>query len=158
MASDWQVYKIKSRDDVNKIEQQPGVYVIYYVAMPIVPDYSCYLIYVGQSIKVRSRVKNHCKPINYVGKELLYLTQLDILAERLIVKVRYSRKLGEELMRERRLITRLQPAGNKGPWSVDDGMWREWLEDIVGIRRYYVGSCPHGIYPLHKEEKIFSEQ
>lgn len=100
-ASHWISYANDRSIDLVSTLAEPGVYVIYLDGL---------LQYVGSSSSVRHRLsaygiteKRWCKP----GGRCRFGSM-----DRILVKVRYSWKVGEWLMREARLIARLSPPLN----------------------------------------------
>ncbi len=89
--SRWVKYDL----DIDSLPDTPAVYCIYHKNS---------LVYIGQTINLRTRIKGHIKSTLYnkpAHKDDCYL------------KVSLHNKLGEWLMREYRLITRLNPVWNK---------------------------------------------
>lgn len=89
--SRWQRFSL----ELETLPDTPAVYCIYH---------KNHLVYVGQTIQLRTRIKAHLKATLYnkpAHKDDCYL------------KVSLTNKLGEWLMREYRLITRLNPEWNK---------------------------------------------
>lgn len=105
-----------TRYDHNKLAylpNSPGVYVIYYKGK---------LSYIGESIKVRSRILEHLDttlPKHCVDLSNCYF------------KVLSCKKMGEWAMREIRLLVRLSP-----PWNYKFGLG----SDIVALKKYLAGN------------------
>ena len=89
------------------------------------PAPGCYVIfvggraaYVGQSDNVRRRMKNHgmvnvCGPNHFDGQTLTPWGDFPWSFAPVTGRVRYSRRVGEHLMTEARLIYRLRPEFNR---------------------------------------------
>lgn len=83
--------------------------------VPNVP--ACYVIfvgkqvvYIGQTKRLRHRLGAHRLVVGYSCNE--WITPWGNVSEPVTVKVKYSRRYGDWLMREARLIRRLQPPMN----------------------------------------------
>lgn len=120
----WISIEIANINDMFNIPKLPGCYVIY-MQKDSLAKYD--LIYIGCStINIQSRIKSHIKkikrrrsPHHYSKTDTLYFSNKNAVLHKLntkgyMYKVKYklSRKLGEELMWEYRLIKRLRPIYN----------------------------------------------
>lgn len=99
--SKWVVYEYG--DLVEPCERRPGCYVIYGDGK---------LLYIGQSINVRNRIKTY--DIHYARdfKICFTLKGRDLKFNTFAIKVCYSKKVGDWAMQEIRLINRLKPEYN----------------------------------------------
>lgn len=108
-----------SSDDLEILPALPGVYVIYVLdgAIP-------HLCYIGSSIDIRSRIKSHIRgeyekiyrggrKVNLVLDNLHKMDMIVDGTETYLIKYKVSKKIGEWLMREYRLVYRLRPPCNK---------------------------------------------
>lgn len=82
------------------IARRPGVYVIYLDGK---------LTYVGQSENVLYRLFEH---LRFDEEKKLWVSRWGV-AQKALVKAKYTRRLGDWLMWEYRLIQRLRPIGNR---------------------------------------------
>lgn len=99
-GSKWITYEMNDRDRFSGVLDAPGVYVFY------VDDE---LVYVGSSVRLRHRVNEYGY---YRARDGNFVTNWQTNGWKVWVKVRYSDKYGDWLMRELRLIRRLEPPGN----------------------------------------------
>ena len=121
----WIIVKIANAKDVLNIPILPACYVIY-IQKNIHTKYN--LIYIGSSTaNIQARIQYHIRkvkrgrsPHHYPKTDTLYFNSKTSVLHKLntkgcVYKVKYklSCKLGEELMREYRLIKRLKPIYNK---------------------------------------------
>lgn len=99
--SRWVSYNIDDLPEWLSIASLPGCYVVYVDSK---------LVYIGQSMNVSKRVKNH--EINFARYSSLIQTPWGQFKS-LKLKVHYSVKYGDWAMRELRLIKKLNPKFNK---------------------------------------------
>ena len=84
------------------------------------------LIYVGSTENLRQRLRNHFKTRSWRDRRMVCTPWGKCLASELFVKFRPSKKLGDWLMREYRLINRLKPRCNQKQMRRD---WKTWNVD-----------------------------
>lgn len=99
--SRWQQFDVMGRE-ARSIPSEAGVYVIYIGGR---------LVYVGQSVNVRSRIAGHRFRYGY-GRNI-HTPWMEVAdTTPVTVKVKRSRRLGDWAMWEIRLIARLRPECN----------------------------------------------
>lgn len=106
MATHWIIY---DPTEPTRIPDEPGCYVIYMDGV---------LVYIGQSVNVRSRIRSHrIQYHRYVND--IRTPWGDCRA--CCAKIKFSRKYGDWAMWELRLIRRIQPLCN----HIGTGKFRE---------------------------------
>ena len=103
----WFKHEITTQDCLLKVRNKPGVYAIYVDSI---------LVYIGQSIGVRQRLRYHVAFDFSTGTPYTRWGRGDIS-----VKYRFSEKFGDWLMWEARLLKKLHPKGNTKTFK-----WRDY--------------------------------
>src|SRR5690242_8736790 len=88
---------------------------------PFNPEPACYaiydkaegLVYIGETINMAQRINGHGFICSRYSQSLIARSWKNFRFSDIMFKIKYSKRLGEEAMTERRLIHRLKPKLNK---------------------------------------------
>ena len=112
MKQNWQTIRIYKRCDIKEIPDTAGCYAIYYSCTKSGKDKLCYI---GSTMTLQTRLLSHLIWKNdssrFVHHKAMSLGVND-RADHFIIKYKLSRKKGDWLMIELRLIYKLQPMCN----------------------------------------------
>lgn len=117
----WIKYDLSSPDGFANLPNVPGCYVIYL---------DNELVYIGQSFNVRGRLLVH---IDFGMTNSWPYTKWGS-AKVITVKVKFSKKFGDWLMVEARLLAKLKPRGNVKFYQALVN-YKPWIQKAVRVER-----------------------
>ena len=117
--SKWQAIDLDSYADLGAVPDVPGVYVVYAWEIPAI---GYYLEYIGSSLNLRTRLKQHFRRHGRPGGPFDYECLIPGVADAWLdgcedhqfrVAWKATRGIGDHLRLEARLIHRMRPSANR---------------------------------------------